>query len=79
VLIPVSPRPLELWSSNSAAHDQAADEACGPAISSERVSLWEAWKRPETNSVSDRQAFFPFDNGLSDGFDVHEYARRDNA
>jgi hypothetical protein len=63
VLIPVSLRPLE---------------AFGPAISSERTSLWEVWILPETISVFDRKVYWEFHIRQRRRFDVHEYANRNN-
>jgi len=63
VLIPVSLRPLE---------------AFGPAISSERPSLWEVWILPETISVHGQKVHCEFHNRHRGRFDVHEYANRDN-
>jgi hypothetical protein len=63
VLIPVSLRPLE---------------AFGPAISSERTSLWEAWILPETFSAYDRKVYSRFHIRHCQRFDVHEYPNRDD-
>jgi hypothetical protein len=50
--------------------------ACGPGISSERASIWEASKQLETHSLYDRQSFFQFHNRHQMGFDVREYVIR---
>jgi hypothetical protein len=63
VLIPVSLRPLE---------------AIGPAISSERTSLWEVWILPETISLSDRKVYYRLHIRHWRRFDVREYAQGNN-